>query len=448
MDRITIDKQTTQKPSRRAFIKVAGGTLAGITVAGVGIGAFLKPADVGGAYGQYFDKLNHTLKQTGIGRPCIVLDLDRVDHNISRVRQQLQSPIAYRIAAKSLPSEHLIQYVLTNADTNKVMAFHQPYLGILLNQNENIDILLGKPLLIESVRTFFADLNPEERVHASNRIQWLVDCQPRLDNYLKLAQELSLTLNINIEIDVGLRRGGVQSERELGQLLQVIHSNSQNLRFTGFMGYEAHVPYAPPVISSVEGAFAEAMETYSAFYIHGKKEFPSLFEGSLTMNSGGSKTYKMFTGGLHVNDVAAGSCMAKPSTFGILEDHQPALFIAAPVLKKLKGAQLPFLDFASGLIEWWDPNMANSIYLYGGGWAAELVSPSGVRLNGLTADPPNQNLLPNQSLYNGSSKVPLAVGDYVFFHPHQSDSMTQFDEIIVTRGSQIVDLWKPFPKRY
>ena len=80
--------------------------------------------------------------------------------------------------------------------------------------------------------------------------------------------------------------------------------------------------------------------------------------------------------------------------------------------------------------------------------AADLVSPPGVRANALTSDPPNQNLLPNQSLYNGSGSIPIRVGDFVFFHPHQSDAMSQFEDRLVMRDGKLIDTWKPFSKRY
>ena len=140
--------------------------------------------------------------------------------------------------------------------------------------------------------------------------------------------------------------------------------------------------------------------------------------------------------------------MVKPSTFTGLKDHLPALYIAAPVIKKRGGPQIPFLDYADSLIAWWDPNMAETIYLYGGGWAAEIVSPPGVKANPITSGPLNQNLLPNQSNYNASSKTPMDVGDFLFFHPQQSDAIFQFEEIIVLRRNKIVARWKSFQTKY
>jgi D-serine deaminase-like pyridoxal phosphate-dependent protein len=60
-------------------------------------------------------------------------------------------------------------------------------------------------------------------------------------------------------------------------------------------------------------------------------------------------------------------------------------------------------------------------------------------------DPPNQNLLPNQSLLGISEKVPLSVGDYIFYWPQQSDAMFQFHNLLTIREGEITGEWKTFP---
>jgi D-serine deaminase-like pyridoxal phosphate-dependent protein len=413
-----------------------------------GLAVYVKPADHSGDYSDYFASINKELQRNGIGRPSIILDLDRVDHNIAQVTAQLVPPLNYRIVTKSLPSRELVKYVMQESGSNRLMAFHAPYLEWMIRELPGAEILLGKPLLVDSVAEFYAAFDPGEHQQISARIEWLVDTEVRLNRYLQFALEHSINLKINFEIDVGLHRGGIANNDDLTRLLQIVASNPEHLTFAGFMGYEAHVPFAPSLVISVSDAFAEAMHVYAEFVDHGRKRYPQLFEQELTFNSGGSKTYRMFTAEEPVNDISAGSAIIKPATFSSLDTHQPALFIAAPVIKKLPGVQLAFLEFAAGFMEWWNPNMGLSLYLYGGGWAAELVSPPGVGLNELAADPPNQNLLPNQSLYHASRQTPVGIGDFVFFHPQQSDAMSQFDEILVLRSGKLVDRWQPFPKRY
>ena len=439
---------TGRKVHRRGFLKKTTGLLAGLAAGGTVLGYFMKPEDTGGPYNDYFANINRTLRDAGIGLPVIIVDLDSVDHNISRVKQTLAKPLNYRVVSKSLPSKELLAYIMKNAETNRIMAFHQPFLEMLAGLDNEMDVLLGKPLLVDSVDKFYQPIPQEKKEKLSQQIQWLVDTDERLLKMLELATRQGIHLLINLEIDVGLHRGGARDNRELDGMLRTISANKKYFSFTGFMGYEAHVPHAPPVISSMEGAFEDAMDKYTSFFNFSRNKYPELFQGDLTFNSGGSKTHQMFPKDLPVNDIAAGSAIVKPSTFDTLKDHKPALFIAAPIIKKIEGVQIPFLDFAANLIEWWDPAMQNSFYLYGGGWAADITSPPGIRMNELTADPPNQNLLPNQSLYNGSTQIPINVGDFVFFHPQQGDAISQFQEMLVLRDQKIIDTWKSFPMKF
>jgi len=68
-------------------------------------------------------------------------------------------------------------------------------------------------------------------------------------------------------------------------------------------------------------------------------------------------------------------------------------------------------------MEWWDPNNQYSFEIYGGGWAGHFVAPGGLQANPLISDPPNQNLVPNQSTINGSARVMLESATLFFITP-------------------------------
>jgi D-serine deaminase-like pyridoxal phosphate-dependent protein len=425
----------------------------GVSILGAGVAAWRKPADTSADYSSYFAGINRELQAAGIGEPSIILDLDRCDHNIHEIVTHIIPPVDYRIVTKSLPSVELLKYVMQKSGSQRLMAFHAPYLTWMIREFPGADILMGKPLLVDSARAFYRALVPGDQQSASARIQWLVDTPMRLEGYLGLADELGVKLRINIEIDVGLKRGGVEDLDTFSTMLAIIADHPERSTFSGLMGYDAHVPHAPPLISSVADAFRDTLARYGEFVAFGQVQQPALFKPglnkpALTLNSGGSSTYFMFANQAIVNDVAAGSAVVKPATFGALTRHQPALFIAAPVLKKMDGIQLPFLGPLADLMQWWNPNMGTSLYLYGGGWAADIVSPAGVMLNELAADPPNQNLQPNQSLYHVSKRSSIQIGDFVFFQPQQGDAISQFERLLVLRDGRLIDSWHSFPSRY
>ena len=415
----------------------------------------VKPKDRGGGYDAYFAQLNQALKDARIGTARILIDQDRLDHNLEVILAHIPGPEHYRIVVKSIPCVDLIRYIRGKVPTNKFMVVHRPFLKVILEAFEpGIDILLGKPIPLFGLQEFYRELPAEEWERAQREIQWLVDTRERLAEYQGFAREQGLKLRINIEIDIGLHRGGVASLPELDVLLEAIRSDPQHLVFSGFMGYEGHVPHAPALFSTARSAalkeFADNLAVYREYVEHVRQQHPDLFSGQLTFNSGGSGTYSLFAGYPFITDIGIGGAVLRPAAYPghFIYDLQPAEFIAAPVLKKRPGTCIPFIEGLGGLLAWWDPNNQVTVEIYGGGWAARLVAPQGIQVQGLTADPPNQNLVPNQSTLNGSGRMKLEIGDYVFHHPFQSDAMFQFEDILLIRAGQVTGCWPVFDRRY
>ena len=408
----------------------------------------VKPGDRGGPYHPYFAALNSELRAKGLGRPVIIVDLDRLDKNIDILKKNLKSPLKFRLVVKSLPSMWLVRYILERMGSNRVMVFHGPDLTYLAGQGAgNLDILLGKPMPVNAVKEFYRTLRSGGAFDPSRQIQWLVDTPERLRQYLEFAKDRGIKMKINVEIDVGLHRGGLRSLDELDTVLALIAENPSHLRFAGFMGYDVHSASAPAVFGSqknaVKKAFGRVMKTYQEFHEHGMKQYPALFSGELTFNSGGSHTYMLFDGSGPVNDIALGSVLVKPSDFDrpLLGDHEEALFIAVPVLKRLEGILIPFLEGLSGLMSWWNPNRQVTYFIYGGGWRAAYLSPAGLIGN------PIYGFSTNQAIVNASAATGLSVDDHIFLRPSQSEAiMREFGEIIMMRGGKIAGGHPAFPQ--
>lgn len=414
---------------------------AAAAAAAVGGGLLMRPRDAGAPHNAYFASLNEELKKHGPMRPCMVVDLDRLDHNIDLVNQSMlasQRLKHFRVVAKSLPSGNMLDYVMKRAQTNRLMAFHQPFLNQHARQFPEADILLGKPMPLASARQFYKQhkgaFNPQRQ------LQWLVDSPRRMIEYLSLARANNIQLAVNIELDIGLHRGGVVAGPDLAFLLGTIRENPKHLRFTGFMGYDPHVVKVPSLIASREKLFQQAMQAYEAAVGHLRRRFPELQDPTteLTFNTAGSPTYKLHEAEDLSNDIAVGSALVKPTDFDLdtLQAHLPAAFIATPVLKKQKGVKIPGLDGNSRILSWWDINQRQSYFLYGGYWKAQPESPNGLKLNGLYGRSTNQELL------TGSPATNLSVDDQVFLRPTQSEFVfLQFGDLIAVRGGKIVDTW-------
>jgi D-serine deaminase-like pyridoxal phosphate-dependent protein len=415
---------------RRDFLLGAAG------LATLGAGWLARPRDAGGSYSDYFSALNTELKSNGPMRPCLVLDLERLDHNIAALRQSIRAPKHYRVVAKSLPAEKLIGYLFDKAQTNRLMAFHQPFLNQEARAFPQADILLGKPLPVRSAQLFY-ELH-KGRFDPARQLQWLIDAPERLQQYLELARGLGTRLRINIEIDVGLHRGGVRTPDELDMLLSMIRQHPQQLEFAGFMGYDPHVVKLPRIAGTRESLFAAVLERYRMFVEFARGRYADLWHEDLTLNGAGSPTYRLYENDTLVNDLSVGSALVKPTDFDLdtLAEHVPALFIATPVLKTSEGLRLPELDALSRFTRGWDPNQRRSFFIYGGYWKAKPESPPGLQTSGLYGRSSNQELL------TGSSAVELKPDDQVFLRPTQSEGvMLEFGDLLVVRDGKIVDRW-------
>lgn len=383
----------------------------------------------------YFQALNKSLRDSGRIIPYLVVDLDRLDQNIGTVQKQLVAVPGLRLVAKSLPSIPLLEYLMEALSTRRLMVFHQPFLQELITAfDDPLDILFGKPMPTATVAHFYQHTSTRQ-----HRIQWLVDTVERLEEYLQLAQQLGKKLQVNLEIDVGLHRGGFRTESALCEALTLFQRHPEHLEWAGFMGYDPQVVKLPRLLGTPEHHLQKANDRYRQWIDLAREEFPALWRDDLTLNGAGSPTF-----GLHqqqsspLNEVAIGSAFLKPTSFDIpsLEGLQPAAWIAAPVLKKFAGTRLPGIGRLPSWLSWLWPYLRRSYFIYGGYWKADYCYPPDIRSNQLFGPSTNQSML------NTSGKYPLEVDDFVFLRPWQSEFvLLQFGRIITYRKGEQIKEW-------
>lgn len=412
--------------------------LGGLALAG---GYALRPEDRGGPYAPYFAALNAELKANGPMRPCLVIDLDRLDHNIDQVLASVKKQPGrhFRIVEKSLPSPKLLEYIGQRAGTHRLMSFHQPFLNHDAVMFPQSDILLGKPLPARSAERFYRELKGP--FDPARQLQWLIDTPARAAQYLALAQGLGTRLRINVELDVGLHRGGVTAGPQLAEILRLIAANPAQLEFAGFMGYDPFVALVPSVLGTPEELLAKVMAAYQAAVDQVRADHAPLWTPGLTLNTAGSPTYKLHEAETLSNDISVGTGLLKPNHYDLatLAEHQPAVYIATPVLKATGAVKIPALDGKSKLFSGWDVNQRQTFFLYGGNWMADYESPKGLQVNTVYGRSSNQEIV------NASPAVRLQVDDQVFLRPHQVEGvLLQFGDLVAVRGGRIVDYWAPF----
>jgi hypothetical protein len=346
---------------------------------------------------------NEALRASAAGRESAFVDLDAVDHNLKLVGAQLGSKIGLRLGGKSLPSLQLLEYMMLAACTNRIMAFEEGMVrDLLVRFGSDVDILLGRPATVDALARTFATLDDlGSGPNPTGSVRWLVDTPERMRQFAAFAGERGERVNISVEIDVGLHRGGARDADELRSMLKII-DESRLLRFTGFMGYEGHVPFVPLDRGSPAAELAAVQRRYADFVRVGREAYPALFEGPLVYNSGGSRTYHSYTDDLDtpVNDVAMGSAFFYPSNFHNLPETglRTATFFATPVLKRLDPAELyPDADELPELAAG-QPDYQVWYGMVGGGFPGEQRFPRGLVPSPRSSGDPSRivNMLPNQ----------------------------------------------------
>jgi len=381
----------------------------------------------------YFAQLSQALHQARIAEPTTIIDRERLQHNIQTMLKTLPQGMGYRLVAKSLPCEQLIREVRAQTKTHRLMVFNLSYLLLLADIMPECSFLLGKPLPHQALAQFL------EQQSAPLNIQWLVDDVARLTQYEDRAKQYQQKLQINLELDVGLHRGGFAQTPLLEQALAMINTSAY-LSFSGFVGYEPHLGNLPEQDGWRERAKHAAWEIYqNALTI---AEQAGYDRNLLTRNAAGSPTYPLYRDTHIANEVSVGSVLVKPTDFDteLLADHLPAAVIATPVLKIASELKVPGLAFASRPTRLNIPQDKKMVFIYGGKWMAQPTFPKGLAYSQIFGRSSNQEMLEADAHLN------LQPDDFIFLRPTQSEAiLTQFGDIAIYQNHKIQTSWKPFP---
>ena len=422
--------------------RLIGGGLAAAAL--IGGGAWLRPAVHSAPHDRYFGALQALLQRDGPGAACLVLDLDRLNHNLIALRESMPAGKRYRLVSKSLPCPDLIAQVLATMGSRRIMCFHQPFANRLARDFPDSDLLLGKPMPVQAAERFYQRLHPG-RFDPQRQLQWLVDGPARLAAYAELARAQKLRMRISIEIDVGLHRGGVDKDSDFVAMLRMLRDNSRHLRLSGLMGYDPHVVKLPRLLGTPEELQQEANALYQHYIRLLRRQAPDLLtlqqDLPMVFNGAGSPNFLLHDERAPTNDLAIGSALVKPSDFDLptLDAFRPALWIATPVLKSAPGPELPGIEWAQWPARLWNPNLARSHFIDGGNWMADAHSPAGLTPNALFGRSSNQEML------NSAPAAGLSPGDWVFLRPRQSEAlMLQFGPLHVVQAGSLVDRWPVF----
>ena len=385
----------------------------------------------------YFAKLQKALAAAGLAEPVLLIDRPKLDKNIKQLRRMLPPHMAYRIVAKSLPCAPLLAYIAEAAQTDRLMSFNREMSQQLLTALPQADQLLGKPLPVAAVAGLFDALPSAKGKLAAQRIQWLIDTPQRLKQYEALAKKLGLKLRINLEVDVGLHRGGMMPGDALDAALAILAA-SNHLSLAGYLGYEPHLTKIPTLDGWRGRAKKGAQKAYGQAIAQARAHFGTAHIEAMVRNMAGSPTFGLYKDTALANELAAGSALVKPSDFDmpILKDFEAAAFIATPALKLSDEVAIAAWEHGETIVG--RPQKGTGIFIHGGYWMAAPIWPKGLKTSPLFGRSSNQEFL------MGPRNTPLKVDDFVFLRPTQSEAIfLQFPKIAIFDGCRICDIWQP-----
>lgn len=388
----------------------------------------------------YFGTLSQALKSADQYRPTLIIDKVRLDHNIAAVKAAGGRGFDLRIVEKSLPCAPLLSYIMGALGTTRLMTFHIPFTLENTRHFPAADLLLGKPMPIGAAREFYATLgNNEGGFDADKNLQWLIDSPVRLGQYHDLACEIGRNMQVNIEINIGLHRGGFSTHNldEFHQALIAIKA-APNLRLSGLMGYEPFIAHLPKLISRQDDSFASAIQKYQKFRDIVRDVFGPKSCENMIFNTGGSTSYSLYKSPGPATELSMASALVMPTDFDLptLAHHQPAAFIAAPVLKTVENPEVPMAPTLSKIMRAFGKLPTKACFIYGGNWLANPCFPVGAKRSEIFGHSSNQEM------YDLAENCDLAVDDFMFFRPSQSEAVfLQFGDITVFENGEITQHW-------
>ena len=375
-------------------------------------------------------QLARLARKLGGGYPVLILDLAALDQNTRVVTSfAREQGWAVRPALKSFRSPQLTAYLLRRLPEPRGLVFNLYEVDpIVAAAPAGVDLMGGYPPTVGELRSFLSRRGPRKR----HRIRVLVDSVPVLEELARLARRTPrrLPLDLALELDVGMGRGGMNEAGELAAAIDILRREKDRLRLGAVLGYDGHATL------NGDSGYRQGVATQAMDFYRGHLEELSSFTdpAKLIRNGPASSNYRNWVGG-PANEISPGSAFLFAGYLNGGYDTaglHPALTACGAVRRitsdhpslPLTGASPP------GATE-------QEIIVQGVGSAGEVVRPEGAR--GDDASGGGDALV--------VPKGSVALGDYVLFRPTQTEvGVQKFDAMVAVREGRERRTWWVQPR--
>ena len=372
----------------------------------------------------------------GGGYPILLLDLAALDRNTGVIlRFARQQRWAVRPALKSFRSPALSAYVLARLPRPRGLVFNLDEVdAIIAAAPPGVDLMGGYPPTVGELEAFLSRRPP--RGQRRHTLRLLVDSLPLMRELARLARSTPrhLPLEVALELDVGMGKGGMSDARELSACLRVLRANRERLHLGAVLGYDGHATLTGDQTYRRFVA-TEAHKAYRRHLADLERLGADLFRAATLIRNGpASSNYRNWVGG-PANEISPGSAFVFAGYLSKGFDAQglaPALALGGCVRRITSGhPSTPFTqEVPPGATE-------EEIVVQAVGSGPELVWPPGAREDPLSGG--------GDALVVPKDAVRL--GDYVLYNPEQAeDGIRRFGSLLAVREGRIRRRWAVEPR--
>jgi D-serine deaminase-like pyridoxal phosphate-dependent protein len=341
-----------------------------------------------------------------------------------------------RPALKTFRSPALISYLLNRLPEPRGLVFNLSEVDPIVAQApKRTDLMTGYPPTFGEARTYLNQKPPpRQRAH---RLRILTDSLALTEHLAALARSSKRPrrLEVALEFDVGMGRGGINDREELRACLEVLRAARDHVRLTAVLGYDGHATLrGDPDYRRLVAT--QAQDSYRAHLAALKELGSDLYdEATLIRNGPGSSNYRNWVGG-PANEIGCGSAflfagylaggydtdgLARALTLGgavrrITSDHPslPVIGVTQPGANEME------------------------IIVQGVAPAGELVHPEGGREDSASGGG-DALIVPKGS---------VALGDYVLYRPTQTEgAILSYHELLAVREGKLLRRWPVFRRQ-
>ena len=343
--------------------------------------------------------------------PALLLDLDKFEHNVAKMARHLRERnLAWRPHAKAFKSP-AIAHVLRRAGAIGVTVAKVSEAEVMAAAGID-DILIAHLVVGPSKAARLAALQRQADVKVT------VDHPDHVAPLGVAARDAGATIGVLIDVDIGMKRCGVDSPESAVALAGRV-ADTSGLRLDGVMGYEGHTlaiddPNAKR--AAIEQALGRLMTAREAVEVAG--------HACRIVSAGGTGSYQYTADIPGVTELQAGggifACRDYTEVCGV-RGHEPALTLLATVVGR-PAADRAILDIGlKSVSEHRTPPILRDYH-------------PACRILGLSAE---------HATVGAEAVTPLKIGDKIHVIPGYSDfTFVLHDRVLAHREGHVEAVWE------